>query len=350
MTICIAAKLLVEEKQVKLIAGMQTWQEATLVSDVGKQAQVPVLSFAAAAITPPLTQFRWPSLLQMATDSSAEMNCIAAIVKSFNWRRIIAIYENDVSGGESGMLALLSEALQSVGSEIEHLVLLPPSSSLSDPKEFVHDAIAELLKYMQEDNLEVGIHALRAYDSITAISRTIKALGSDSTDLSKSLLEGISSSNFRGLSGDILFLDGKLSEPTIYRIVNIGGKRYRELEFWSSKFGFSGNLNSEQSGKNRLSPSLIIWPGDLQARVPKGWAMPTVMNKMRIGVPNGSFFYVFVEVESTDSSKKPFDGFCIEVFEEVVKMSERNYSFPYKFNPFSGTYGELIDEVVMTNL
>ncbi|KAK3039925.1 hypothetical protein RJ639_027760 [Escallonia herrerae] len=264
MTICIAAKHLVEEKQVKLITGMQTWQEATLVADVGKQAQVPILLFAAAAITPSLTQFRWPSLLQMATNSSAEMNCIAAIVQSFNGRRVIAIYEDDVSGSESGMLALLSEALQSVGSEIEHLVLLPPSSSLSDPKEFVHDAIAELLskqsrvfivlksslplathlfkeakkiglmgqesawiisdtvsslldsvdtslissmegalgiktyyseetgaflhfkvqfreifwsENMQEDNLEPGIHALRAYDSITAISRTLKALG-----------------------------------------------------------------------------------------------------------------------------------------------------------------------------
>ncbi|KAK3013527.1 hypothetical protein RJ639_010027 [Escallonia herrerae] len=429
-----AAKLLVEEKQVKLIAGMQTWQEATLVADVGKQAQVPILSFAAAAITPPLTQLRWPFLLQMATNSSAEMNCIAAIVQSFNWRRVIAIYEDDLSGSESGMmLALLSEALQSVGSEIEHLVLLPPTSSLSDPKEFVRDAISVLLskqsrvfvvlksslplathlfkeakkiglmgqesawivsdavsslldsvhtslissmegalgiktyyseetaaflqfkaqfreifrwEYMQEDNLEPGIHALRAYDSITAISQTLKALGSDSTNLSKNLLEGISSSNFRGLSGDIRFLDGKLSEPPIYRIVNIGGKRYRELEFWSSKFGFSGNLNFEQSGKNRLSPSWIIWPGDLVARVPKGWTMPTAMKKMRIGVPNGSFFDKFVKVELNDTSTKPYDGFCIEVFEEVVRILERNYSFPYDFISFDGTYGELIDSVI----
>ncbi|KAK2976666.1 hypothetical protein RJ640_017409 [Escallonia rubra] len=427
-----AAKHLVEEKQVKLITGMQTWQEATLVADVGKQAQVPVLSFAAAAITLPLTQLRWPSLLQMATNSSAEMNCIAAVVQSFNWRRVIAIYEDDMSGSESGMLALLSEALQSVGCEIEHLVLLPPSSSLSDPKEFVRDEIAVLLskqsrvfivlkssplathlfkeakkfglmgqesawivsdavsglldsvhtslissmegalgiktyyseetmaflhfkaqfreifrlEYMQEDNLEPGIHALRAYDSITAISKTLKALGSDSTDLSKNLLEGISSSNFGGLSGDIRFLDGKLSESPVYRIVNIGRKRYRELAFWSSKFGFSGNLNSEQSGKNRLSPSLIIWPGDLKARVPKGWAMPTVMKKMRIGVPNGSFSDKLVKVESTDSGKKPYDGFCIEVFEEVVKILERNYSFPYDFISFGGTYGELIDKVI----
>ncbi|KAK3013526.1 hypothetical protein RJ639_010026 [Escallonia herrerae] len=428
-----AAKHLVEEKQVKLIAGMQTWQEATLVADVGKQAQVPVLSFSAAAITPPLTQLRWPYLLQMATNSSAEMNCIAAIVQSFNWRRVIAIYEDDMSGSESGMLALLSEALQSVGSEIEHLVLLPPSSSLSDPKEIVRDEIAMLLskqsrvfivlksslplathlfkeakkiglmgqesawivsdavsslldsvhtslissmegalgiktyyseettgfshfkaqfreifrlEYMQEDNLEPGIHALRAYDSITAISQTLKALGSDSTNLSKNLLEGISSSNFTGFSGDIRFLDGKLSEPPIYRIVNIGGKRYRELKFWSSKFGFSCNLNFEQIGKNRLSPSLIIWPGDLVARVPKGWTMPTAMKKMRIGVPNGSFFDKFVKVELNDSSKKPYDGFCIEVFEEVVRILEQNYSFPYDFISFDGTYGELIDSVI----
>uniref|UniRef100_A0A2N9G5T9 Glutamate receptor n=1 Tax=Fagus sylvatica TaxID=28930 RepID=A0A2N9G5T9_FAGSY len=140
-----AAEEMIREKKVKVIIGMHTWQEAALVADIGGQAHVPVISFAAPAITPPLMPLRWPFLIQMAKNGSEQIKCIADIVHAHNWKRVIAIYEDEAFGGDSGKILLLSEALQHVGSEIEYRLVLPPFSALSDPEGVVHEELVKLL-------------------------------------------------------------------------------------------------------------------------------------------------------------------------------------------------------------
>ncbi|CAK9148187.1 unnamed protein product [Ilex paraguariensis] len=432
-----AAEELIKENNVQAIIGMETWEEAALVADVGNRAQVPIVSFASVIVPQPLTPPRWPFLVQMATNVAEQIRCITEIVCSFNWRKVITIYEADYYGTDSGMFAALSDSLHDYGVEIEYRLVLPPFSSLSDPKSFVSENVAELLSkqsrvfvvlqisssmaahlfrqakqmrligrdsawiitdpfaslldsvntsvissmegalgiktyfvedsrsfldfrqqfwrvfrsdYPEEDNFEMGIHALRAYDSLTTIANAINRTGSSSNG-STTLLKSILSSNFTSLSGDISFHRGEVAGSSLYRIVNVVGKRYKELGFWSSAIGFSKSLvNKESDQKTRgdsmdTLASLVSWPGDIK-RTPRGWSMPSDAKPMKIGVPGKTTFQKFVKVDWNSSLNEwSFSGFCIDVFYEVLKILEQSYPLPHEFVPYNGTYNALVDHV-----
>ncbi|KAJ4703590.1 Glutamate receptor [Melia azedarach] len=424
-----AAEELIKEEKVKVIIGMETWEAAAVVADIASRAEVPVLSFAAPAITPPSVSLRWPFLIRMASNDSEEIKCIAALAQFYNWRRVVAIYEDNAFGGNSGKLALLSEALQESRSEVESRLVLPPISSVSDPKVFVQrelnkvqekqsrvfiviqaslpmtihlfreakkmglmgqdsvwivtDTVANSLdslnttvissmegtlgiknyysengryyrefseqfrrnfpnEYPEEDHFQPGFHALRAYDSITIIAQTIGRLTSN-INSPKMLLANILSSNFSGLSGQICFIDGEILNAEIVQIVNVVGKKYKELDFWSPK---SAEL-SENTTRDVAEAGLggaVIWPGNLTTRSPKGWAMPTKEKRMIIGVPGASIFDKFVKINSAGNSsnenKLQFDGFSIELFRKVV--ASLDYDLPYDFVQHDGDYDSLI--------
>ncbi|XP_074362122.1 glutamate receptor 2.7-like [Apium graveolens] len=422
----------VEKVQVLVVGGSQAWEEAALVADVGNRAQVAVTSLAASAISPKLTHVKWPFLIQMTSNSSKEMESVAAIVHSYNWRKVIVIYEDDTYG-DPGTLAVLSQALIDKGSEIEYRLVLPPYSSLSDPQGFIGDEVVELLskksrvyillkssvtmaKHLfreakriglmgtdsvwiitdsitsvldssepsfvmsmggaigtrsyyseetssfkelktqfreimksdspEEDNLVPGVHALRAYDSIMAISQAVTRLGSHENTTSEKLVKGILSSDFRGLSGNIRFRDGSLLDSSNIGIINVVGKSYKELGFWSPEFGFLEDVDQVHGGSSSMKTlrSVVNWPGHL-TRDPKGWIMPSNAKPMRIGVPGKTSFHQIVSVDNLDHVNR-YSGFSIDVFYKVVDYLEKNYyAFPYEFIPFNGTYDELVFNV-----
>ncbi|GAV78780.1 Lig_chan domain-containing protein/SBP_bac_3 domain-containing protein/ANF_receptor domain-containing protein [Cephalotus follicularis] len=414
-----AATELIEKNKVKVIVGMETWEEAALVADIGSRAEVVVLSFAAPAMSPPLASHRWPFLIRMANHDSAQMKCIADLASSYDWRKVIVIYEDDAYGGDNDKLTLLSKALQNVSSEIEYCLVLPPFSLLSDPKSAIQEELIQVLdtqsrvfivlqsslsmtahlfreakkmglmgrdtawlvtdtvtsildsvnssvissmegvlgiknyyddstssyekfyaqfreslrfEYPEEDDFYPGIHALRAYDSIRIISQALENMNGD-TSSPKMLLKNISLSDFTGLSGDMRFKAGELSSTPILRIVNVVGKKYKELDFWNPNY-------SGESAKN-LSVR-VIWPGDLFGRVPKGWVMPTNAKPMKIGVPNRTSFDKFVKFESIDN--KPV-GFCIDLFNMVLEKLD--YALPHEFveHEYDSSYDDLIYKV-----
>ena len=193
-------------------------------------------------------------------------------------------------------------------------------------------------KYPEEHNHEPRIYALRAYDSIMTISQAIERTINNSVS-PKIMLENIQSSNFFGLSDQIHFEVGKLLQTPILRIVNVVKKGYEELDFWTSESGFSESVEMKSITEKIAGP--VTWPGYL-IQVPRCWAMPTKQNPLKIGVPGRTSFQKFVKVDysgNLDNSK--FDGWCIEVFNEVHKNLP--YSLPYKFIPLNGTYKDLVD-------
>ncbi|CAK9148179.1 unnamed protein product [Ilex paraguariensis] len=114
-----AAEELIKENNVQAIIGMETWEEASLVAEVGNRSQVPIVSFASVILPQPLTPPRWPFLVQLATNVTEQIRCITEIVCSFNWRKVIAIYEADYYGTDFGIFSALSDSLQDHGVEIE---------------------------------------------------------------------------------------------------------------------------------------------------------------------------------------------------------------------------------------
>ncbi|KAK9132002.1 hypothetical protein Scep_011530 [Stephania cephalantha] len=424
------AEDLIRHHKAHAIIGMQSWQEAALAAEVANRAKVPILSFSAPAVTPPLTSSRWPYMLRMTKDDSLQIQCAADIVGFYGWRRVIVIFETDVYGGYSGILALLSGALKNVSSEIEYLLAFPHFSSMSDPKTVIHDELNKLLshqsrvfvvvqssvelashlfmeankiglmgkdsvwittdsvanfvdsmnssdllsmrgvlgiktyfmetsasfqnfsakfqnnfrsRYPKERKLEPGIHALRAYDTVAVLAKTMKRLPINST--TETLLETVASSRFNGLSGKIQFKDGELSSSPIYQIINIVQKSYMELGFWSLDFGFSQRIESnEHMGRNvegikEVLDGRIYWPGGLLKRRPTGWVMPTIENPLKIGIPGRTAFEMFVKVEK---GKKP-TGFCIDVFDKAMDLL--GYDLQYDFEAFDGSYDDLVDRV-----
>ncbi|KAG2683887.1 hypothetical protein I3760_10G054800 [Carya illinoinensis] len=411
-----------EIKEFEVIIGIHTWQEAARVAIVGGQAHVPLISFAAPAINPPLMPLRWPFLIQMAQNGSQQIKCIADIVHAYYWKRVIAIYEDDAYGSDSGMFALLSEALQNVGSEIEYRLVLPPLSSVSDPKRVVQEELIKLMKtqsrvfvvlhssldmatylfreakqmglvgvesawiisdsitslldsvnnsvissmegalgikayyreigdseyldfkgqfrkkfraeYVEEDNFDPGVYALRAYDSIKMVTQTIGRMTSNVTHSPKFFLDYMLSSNFSGLSGKIHFEEGQLSDTPILTIVNLVGKRYKEIYFWTPQ---SGNV-LDTANSNLFGP--VIWPGNV-TRTPRGWDMPTDAKPLKIGIPGRTTFEKFVKVDwEKPNDKKYADGFCIQIFWKVLELLK--YKLPYEFEAFNGTYDDLV--------
>ncbi|KAG6691212.1 hypothetical protein I3842_10G054800 [Carya illinoinensis] len=362
-----------EIKEFEVIIGIHTWQEAARVAIVGGQAHVPLISFAAPAINPTLMPLRWPFLIQMAQNGSQQIKCIAHIVHAYYWNRVIAIYEDDAYGSDSGMFALPSEALQNVGSEIEYRLVLPPLSSVSDPKRVVQEELIKLMKtqsrvfvvlhssldmatYLFREAMQMGLVGVESAwiisDSITSlldsvnnsvissmegalgikayypeigdsdikmVPQTIGRMTSKVTHSPKIFLDYMLSSNFSGLSGKIHFEEGQLSDTPILTIVNLVGKRYKEIYFWTPQ---SGNV-LDTANSNLFGP--VIWPGNV-TRTPRGWDMPTDAKPLKIGIPGRTTF------------EKWF--FCIQIFWKVLELLK--YKLPYEFEAFNGTYDDLV--------
>ncbi|XP_047326939.1 glutamate receptor 2.9-like [Impatiens glandulifera] len=394
-----------KEQAVHAIIVMTTWSKAAFVYDAGSILKVPVLSLVADSS--PINN-RWPFLVQMATNGLQQFKSVATIVQS-NWNRVVLIYEQDISGGDSVEFSNISHELLRIGSVIDYTLAFPPFSSISEhyiEKEMkkldgvqsraflvlrlsfeltgilfskaksmgfmkkesawlVSDSVAHFLEYAnhsmissmegvigirtdysrdtqpfknfdeqfqqyfrteypEEAEMIPGIHALRAYDSVTVITETLKKIDN------QSLLQGILSSNFTGLSGQILFKDGRLLDELKYEMVNVNETKINRLGY-----------------PNMTKLDGISWPGKLE-RIPKGWAMPTKGKPLIIGVPGKASFENFVKITSNgNSSEKKFDGFCIKVFREVVRTlyEMKSYILPVEFREFDGTYDDLVDNL-----
>ncbi|KAK9089035.1 hypothetical protein Scep_028117 [Stephania cephalantha] len=431
-----AAVDLIEKKKVQAIVGMRSFDEAAFVGELGSKDQIPILSFVGTA---PSGAFkRWPFLVRAIQPKHEQMNTIAAIIGTWQWRKVNLLYEG-ISSATANIIPPLVNALQQVNCEIENLVPLPldqqPTlltlqleqlkksqcrvfivhSSFSAASHLFREAkkmgmmeegsvwittsvITDLLEYYanssdissmqgvvgiksyfsqstnrfrsfslrfrrkfrveypKEKRPCPGIYSLQAYDAVWSVTRALEAGRKENRASShggKELLERILGGSFEGLTGKFQFTKSdELTAAETFQLINVVGKSYRELGFWSKNSGFSRVLISNdteviQNNSNTSSMEIlgdVFWPGG-PLLAPRGWALPNSNDPLKIGVPR-SAFPQFVDIIYDDFNKsepKLVTGHAIEVFKEV--LTRLPYKFPYRFIPYYGSYDSLVAQL-----
>ncbi|MCL7043376.1 hypothetical protein MKW94_018083 [Papaver nudicaule] len=216
-----------------------------------------------------------------------------------------------------------------------------------------------------------------AYDTVWALGNAVEKLkslnpefnkpkaalnSSESSDVEKmgvsqigsELLREISNIKLKGpMSGTFNIIEGQL-QYDIFEIVNVIGNGPRPVGIWTPLDGIVRNISfvginkSTITDKYNLGP--IIWPGDTYA-VPKGWQIPTMEPKLKIGVPlKKKGFTEFLEVTENTQNSSSVTGCSTKVFDEAVNSLD--YSLPYEYFPFQinnkdapGSYNDLVDAV-----
>ncbi|KAJ0090984.1 hypothetical protein Patl1_12655 [Pistacia atlantica] len=227
---------------------------------------------------------------------------------------------------------------------------------------------------LQQENpsfadVELNIFGLLAYDATMALAMAVENAGTtnfgfdmtnvstNATDLeafgvSKNglkLLESLSPTRFKGLTGDYTFVDGQLQSLT-FQMLNVNGDGERGIGFWTPEKGLMKKLNltsADSTSESHLEP--IIWPGDFIS-IPKGWEVLTNEKILRIGVTVKNGFREFVKVIIDPATSKTIaTGYCTDVFNVV--MQALPYAINYEFIPFglsdgtSGSYNDMIYQV-----
>nr|XP_012571548.1 glutamate receptor 2.7-like isoform X1 [Cicer arietinum] len=202
----------------------------------------------------------------------------------------------------------------------------------------------------------LNVFGIWAYDATTSLAMAIENVGIGQQNGEK-LSEALSNITFNGLGGDFSVVGGKLN-VSIYEIINVMGDGEKKVGYWTPDKGLTKNLDRKDINNSTYSFSKndigsILWPGDMHC-IPKGWEIPTIGKKLKIGVPVRKNYTEFVKITHDNSTNsRPPTGFCIEVFKAVLEVLP--YAFPpYEFVPFAkpdgdmaGTYDELITQLYL---
>lgn len=202
--------------------------------------------------------------------------------------------------------------------------------------------------YPDEDDSELGIFPLRAYDAVSSVLKALKRLQHRekstkpndvrSPSMGRPLLNAILSSNFEGLSGHIQFEGTELVPGPAFQIVNVVERGYRELGFWSPNLGFSRTVDMKVKGASMEILGNVIWPGD-PPYVPREWATG---KPLKILVPGDSSYENIMSVKRTLNGTT-IGGFSIKVFEMV--RENLSYHLPFEFFTHHGTYDSMIQKL-----
>ncbi|GJW78980.1 glutamate receptor 2.7-like protein [Tanacetum coccineum] len=114
------------------------------------------------------------------------------------------------------------------------------------------------MQYPEEEKNTPGIFAVQAYDATWIV-----ALALNERNMSgQKLLDMVSSITLAGISGEVKHIDRKQAPSRMFQIINIIGKYYREVGFWSEGLGFSEVIDDRatyDTSLGNLGPHFLAW-------------------------------------------------------------------------------------------
>ncbi|RZC75549.1 hypothetical protein C5167_051039 [Papaver somniferum] len=253
-----------------------------------------------------------------------------------------------------GLSSDLSSSNSSAIDTMQGVIAIRPYIPMS--KELSSFEVQWKRKFQKENpdiDWNLDILGIWAYDTVSALASAVEKLLSTSPRFSQQkttlntsdvtrlgvsqigpeILQGISSINFKGLSGEFHVVDRQL-QSKIFQILNVVGNGAREIGIWSPSNGIIRDISLVEttkstyltSNKEKLRP--IIWPGILRT---------------------------FLKVENNSGSHSGYKvtGYCIDVFKAA--LDELPYDVPYDLIPFqdstgkAGSYDDLVYQVNAQN-
>ncbi|KAK6159128.1 hypothetical protein DH2020_006442 [Rehmannia glutinosa] len=387
---------LLKHEEVHGIIGPQGSTEETFFAELGRKVHVPIISFTAKnsarsykenryfframpddavqaqALAAICLGFEWPEVAVLYEDTENGNQFVSYLNKAFQEVEIGLAYmiaipssaENCHILKELNKLAtkqtriFLAHMNPSLGYRLFNLAKGAGVMSegyawlITNSLSIFMNSIDSVTHDSMEGVLELNVYGLWAYDAVTALATAVeKVISVDSTlfdvnttrnrtdktnlrisTFGPGLLNELSITKFRGLSGEFQLVDGKL-KPSAVEIFNVIGTGEKTIGFWTPDRGLRRELSS--NGESTYSTSTkelknIMWPGDSLTR-PKGWAIPT-SGKLRVGVPWKHGFMEFVDVTIDRARNHPnVTGFSIDIFLATLDLLPFpiNYEFSY---------------------
>ncbi|XP_039118465.1 glutamate receptor 2.2-like, partial [Dioscorea cayenensis subsp. rotundata] len=118
-----AALDLLKNFQVQVILGPLTSPQAVFITDLGNEIQVPIVSFSVTS--PSISPENTPYFVRTTVNDSSQVGAISSLVKSFNWREVVLVYENTEYG--SGIILYLVDAFQEIVARVPYRSVISPS-------------------------------------------------------------------------------------------------------------------------------------------------------------------------------------------------------------------------------
>ncbi|MCD7470992.1 hypothetical protein HAX54_011249 [Datura stramonium] len=119
-----AAIYLLKDVQVQAIFGPQMSTQTDFVIDIGNRVKVPIIS---PATSPSLSVKENPFFIRGALPSSSQNKAIAAIVKNYDWKEVVIIYEDSSYG--TGTIPHLTDALLEISTLVSYRSAVSPSAN-----------------------------------------------------------------------------------------------------------------------------------------------------------------------------------------------------------------------------